>query len=94
MLHYVTVYLPNLIESWQLPRLPGVVPISRVTIRDQDQLDSYPVGEDLCYKWAAEATRGGEGLPTAVQVVGRRFQDETVLYCMKQIEKMAKYKNV
>ena len=52
----------------------------------------YPVKEDLFYKWVADATKGAEGLPIGVQVVGRRFQEELVLHVMKEIETLAKMK--
>ena len=78
----------TLIDPW----LSGVVPITKETSGDQDELSKYPVREDLCYRWAADATKGAEGLPIGVQVVGRRFQEELVLHVMKEIETLAKMK--
>ena len=37
------------------------------------------------------ATKGAVGLPLAVQVVGRRFDEETVLRVMKEVEGLVKY---
>ena len=37
------------------------------------------------------ATKGAIGLPLAVQVVGRRFDEETVLRVMKEVEGLVKY---
>jgi len=84
--------------SWLLPAVSytyvynimscpaGVVPITKETPEDQKNLDSYPVKEDLLYRLAARATRGAEGMPIGVQVVGRRWQEELVLHVMGLIQ--------
>ena len=38
-----------------------------------------------------QSTKGAIGLPLAVQVVGRRFDEETVLRVMKEVEGLVKY---
>ena len=38
-----------------------------------------------------QSTKGAIGLPLAVQVVGRRFDEETVLRAMKEVEGLVKY---
>lgn len=43
-------------------------------------------------KGMKESTKGAIGMPLAVQVVSRRFQEETILKIMKEIEGLAKYK--
>ena len=40
-----------------------------------------------------QATKGAIGLPLAVQVVGRRFEEETVLRVMKDVEALAGYES-
>ena len=39
-----------------------------------------------------QSTLGAVGMPLAVQVVARRFQEETILKIMKEVEGLAKYK--
>ena len=43
------------------------------------------------YTRMKQATKGAIGLPLAVQVVGRRFEEETVLRVMKDVEALAGY---
>ena len=43
-------------------------------------------------KGMKESTKGAVGMPLAVQVVARRFQEETILKIMREIEGLAKYK--
>ena len=64
----------------------GAVPVTRETAADQVRLDDYPVAGDLCHRLAAAATRGAEGLPLGVQVVGRHWQEELVLAVMGHIQ--------
>lgn len=65
----------------------GVVPVTRETVEDQQQLeDNYAVKSDVVLGMVRQATRGAVGMPIGVQVVGRHFQEEKVLAVMKQIE--------
>ena len=66
----------------------GAVPVTRETAADQAGLDNYPVADDLCHRLAAAATRGGEGLPLGVQVIGRHWQEELVLGVMGHIQEL------
>ena len=45
----------------------------------------------LHFRLAAAATRGAEGLPIGVQVVGRHWQEEMVLQVMAEIENIVKH---
>ena len=45
------------------------------------------------YTRMKQATKGAIGLPLAVQVVGRRFEEETVLRVMKDVEALAGYES-
>ena len=55
---------------------------------DQLRLESeYPGREsDLVYGWLKEGTRGAEGMPLNVQVVGRPWTEELVLRVMRELE--------
>ena len=68
----------------------GVLPVTKETVADQVELDNYPVSGDLCHRLAASATRGGEGLPLGIQVVGRHWQEEMVLGVMGHIQELLK----
>ncbi len=42
------------------------------------------------FGWAKESTRGAAGMPLSVQVVGRPWQEETVVRVMRDIERWEK----
>ena len=62
--------------------------MSTETAADQKALESdFPGYEkDLVYGWVKEGTRGAEGMPLNVQVIGRPWQEEKVLRIMKELE--------
>ena len=79
---YVAIY--NLLD---FPA--GVLPVIKVSREDDEALDAYSKKEgkrDALYSLAAWAQRGGVGLPVAVQLVGRPYEDEKVLSVMCQLE--------
>lgn len=59
----------------------GSVPVGKV--REDEQF--FSKGEDQYVKSTAEVMAGAAGLPIAVQVVTRRYQDELCLNVMRQI---------
>ncbi|HEY2530194.1 MAG TPA: amidase family protein [Xanthobacteraceae bacterium] len=61
----------------------GVVPITKVRIGEESD---RPATGDLVDKVACETERGSAGLPVAVQVIGRPWQDHVVLAAMAAIE--------
>jgi len=60
----------------------GIVPVTTVRADETRR----PSQKDRVEKAAAEAERGSEGLPVAVQVVGRPWQDGNVLRAMIALE--------
>jgi fatty acid amide hydrolase len=55
-------------------------------------MKSYPGFEtDSCYGWIKESTKGAEGMPLNVQVVGLPWNEEIVLRVMKELEIAAKF---
>lgn len=71
----------------------GSIPVTRETGEDQIQLENYPVGSDMLHRLAAKATRGAEGLPIGIQVVGRHWQEEMVLNVMARIQQIVENQN-
>jgi fatty acid amide hydrolase len=65
----------------------GVVPLTRV--RPGEESDRPP-GRDLVDRVARETERGSAGLPIAVQVIARPWQDHVVLAAMAAIEAAAR----
>ena len=61
----------------------GSVPVGKVRATEQ----FYTKGEDQYVQSTAQVMKGAAGLPIAVQVVTRRFQDELCLNIMRQIAK-------
>ena len=53
----------------------------------------YPNSGDYVFKLVQESCKGASGLPLNVQVIGRPFQEELVLYGMKEVEKISDYEN-
>lgn len=50
----------------------------------------YPKG-DILFDIVRNSTKGAEGLPLNVQVVGRPWQEELILQVMRQIEEVAHF---
>ena len=50
---------------------------------------SYPENgkRDLIYEWVKQGSTGALGMPLNVQVVGKPWQEETVLAAMIQLQK-------
>lgn len=70
---------------WNIMNMPaGIVPMTTVTEEDDKKLDGWKCTETLVDVKAA--IKGAIGLPLAVQVVGRRFDDEGVLRVMKELD--------
>ena len=59
----------------------------------KDQMASYPTN-DILYKIIRNGTKGAVGLPLNVQVIGKPWQEEMVLYVMSELERAAKYSSV
>ena len=61
--------------------------MSRESSGDQAALEAhYPAHTDNTFRLAREASRGAEGCPLGIQVIGRHYQEEMVLHVMKVIE--------
>lgn len=65
--------------------------VTRESHDDQEALENdYPSAEgdskDVIYQWVKETIRGTEGMPIGIQVIGRPWQEETVIAAMKQIQ--------
>ena len=56
----------------------------------KDQMASYPTN-DILYKIIRNGTKGAVGLPLNVQVIGKPWQEEMVLYVMSELERAAKF---
>ena len=46
------------------------------------------------YKHIREACKNSVGMPLAVQVVGRRYNEELILKLMKEIESISKFEKI
>uniref|UniRef100_A0A668T257 Fatty-acid amide hydrolase 1 n=1 Tax=Oreochromis aureus TaxID=47969 RepID=A0A668T257_OREAU len=69
----------------------GVVTVSTVTAKDEEELKHYKgCYQDMWDKLFKEAVAGGEGLPVAVQCVALPWQDELCLRFMKEVEQLVK----
>lgn len=69
---------------WNLLGYPaGVVPVTRVRA---DEESSRPPSRDVVEKAAANVERGSAGLPAAVQVAARPWQEHVALAAMRVIE--------
>eukprot|EP00300_Choanocystis_sp_HF-7_P043044 c9680_g1_i1.p1 GENE.c9680_g1_i1~~c9680_g1_i1.p1 ORF type:complete len:612 (+),score=91.69 c9680_g1_i1:271-1836(+) len=64
----------------------GVVPVTHVHSTEQ----SYPVTSDPVTRRADAMLRGAAGLPVAVQVYARPFDDETVVRVMRDVESVVR----
>uniref|UniRef100_A0A8C7R6W3 Fatty-acid amide hydrolase 1 n=1 Tax=Oncorhynchus mykiss TaxID=8022 RepID=A0A8C7R6W3_ONCMY len=71
----------------------GVVPVSKVTAEDEEELRHYKGNYgDLWDKLYRKAVTGGEGLPVAVQCVALPWQDELCLRFMREVERLFREK--
>lgn len=69
----------------------GVVPVSTVTVEDEEELKHYKgIYRDVWDRSFKEAVNGAKGLPTAVQCVALPWQDELCLRFMKEVEQLVK----
>ncbi|KAM9482519.1 vitamin D3 hydroxylase-associated protein-like isoform 1-T2 [Clarias gariepinus] len=72
----------------------GVVPVTKVTAEDEDQLKDFRGNfGDLWDKKFVKAVRGGVGLPVAVQCVAQPWQEEMCLRLMREVEELWAKKN-
>jgi len=67
----------------------GIAPITAVTEEDQSQFNDSVHG--LEGRMVKAACQNSEGLPLAVQVIGRRYQEEKVLRILGDLEKGSQY---
>ncbi|XP_078075334.1 fatty-acid amide hydrolase 1-like [Mustelus asterias] len=71
----------------------GVVPVTKVTQEDEEELMDYKGSiNDSWDKTFKKAASGGIGLPLAVQCVALPWQDELCLCFMREVEKLVKKK--
>ncbi|KAG7230843.1 hypothetical protein INR49_019657 [Caranx melampygus] len=69
----------------------GVVNVSTVTAKDEEELKHYKgIYQDTWDKLFKQAVSGGQGLPVAVQCVALPWQDELCLRFMKEVEQLVK----
>uniref|UniRef100_A0A3Q3E8Q1 Fatty-acid amide hydrolase 1 n=1 Tax=Hippocampus comes TaxID=109280 RepID=A0A3Q3E8Q1_HIPCM len=69
----------------------GVVPVTTVTAKDEEELAHYEgLHRDHWDKLYKQALSRGEGLPMAVQCVAPPWQDELCLRFMKEVEELVK----
>ena len=67
----------------------GIAPITAVTEEDQSQFNETVHG--LEGRMVKAACQNSEGLPLAVQVIGRRYQEEKVLRVLRDLEEGSQY---
>lgn len=65
--------------------------VTRESRDDQEALENdYPSADedskDVIYQWVKETIRGTESMPIGLQVIGRPWQEESVIEAMKQIQ--------
>ena len=63
----------------------GAVTITKQNEDDEDMMEEV-MKQDYMNRMVGKVAKGANGCPVGVQVVGRHFQEETVLYAMKLIE--------
>ena len=81
MLGGILPYIP-----WNTINFPaGIVPVSTWGPGDEKEMENYPQ-DDILYKMIKSCCEGAQGMPLAVQVVGKPFMDEQVLKTMSIIE--------
>ena len=71
----------------------GILPVTRERAEDQEALETDYPDTDANFRLAREASRGAEGCPLGVQVIGRHFQEEMVLHVMRTIENLVRRQN-
>jgi len=72
--------------AWNLMNFPaGIAPVTKWSKEDETSLESYPTN-DLAYRMIKKNCMDADGLPLAVQVVGRPFKDEQVLNILSTLE--------
>ncbi|KAL1023154.1 hypothetical protein UPYG_G00037050 [Umbra pygmaea] len=71
----------------------GVVPVSTVTVKDEEELQNYKGNYgDIYDKIFKNAVTGAEGLPVSVQCVALPWQDELCLRFMREVESLVRQK--
>jgi len=79
----VSPYIP-----WNVMNFPaGIAPITKWSQEDAAKMADYP-SNDLAYKMIRNYCKEAEGLPLAVQVVGRPYMDEQVLRILSELDKV------
>ena len=63
----------------------GAVTITKQNEDDEDMMEEV-MKQDYMNRMVGKVAKGANGCPVGVQVVGRHFQEETVLHAMKLIE--------
>ena len=53
-------------------------------------MENYPT-DDILYRLIRSGTKGATGLPLNVQVIGKPWHEEMVLFIMKELEELANY---
>jgi len=82
-------------STWNTLNFPaGIVPITHVNSEDQAQMKQVFPDNDTVYNMMREACSDSEGMPVAVQVVGRKYDEEKVLRLMSELEKLAGFKQL
>ncbi|KAM9849339.1 fatty-acid amide hydrolase 1 [Aulostomus maculatus] len=66
----------------------GVVPVSKVTAADEQELKQSGTQGDYWDRLFKQAVSGGEGLPVAVQCVALPWHEELCLRFMKEVEQL------
>ena len=71
---------------WNLLNFPaGIAPITKWSKEDAEAMANYPK-DDIAYRMVNSYCTDADGLPLAVQVVGRPFKDEQVLRLLRELE--------
>ena len=72
--------------------VPFLIKVTHESAEDQEALSQYPttMKQDLVYDWVREGTRGAQGLPLNIQIVGKPWQEERVLAAMKLVSTVQK----
>ncbi|KAG5851181.1 hypothetical protein ANANG_G00090330 [Anguilla anguilla] len=69
----------------------GVVPVSKVTDADEEELKHYKGNYgDIWDRFFKQAVTGGQGLPVAVQCIALPWKDELCLRFMKEVEQLVR----
>ena len=57
----------------------GIAPVTKWTEKDSKDMEQDYPSNDYAYRLIKQYSKGAEGLPLSVQVVGRPFKEEQVL---------------